>query len=288
MPEILPPSTLLNKNSEQTTEMCVKAWRNQGHVEPIMRRMFAAAAQRAIDIRVPLIEDIESTGIDKYYYQFATLSDGRTISLRQLLEFPLYQADLPIEQAGIPDNQRLSREHTVSLRVGGPQLGYGTDDSLDISRYSFSGDGQYDGKRAYGLVARKDATPESVKIIERIETKLEPVDGEYDSSINSSVQSVDEYLLKINSWTPNLSRLGRPDITLPRQTRPTFHYLDASTGERGSLGAYNEKTNVADSGRRLSRMAELATMLLNLESFVDDENGAYQLESKRIIPELEQ
>ena len=257
-------------------DMRIAAWSHGDHVKPIMVRMFAAAAQYAMDLRVPLIDDIEATGIEKFYYQHASLTDGRSIKLQDLLEFPLYSAELPVAQSGLPDDQQLSREYSITLRVGGNQLMFGTDDSLDLwmENIGWSGDGSWEGKRAYDRVLQRDAVPETVKIIEKVETGFGPIDDLSSShrDKNTYVSTVDEYYLKTNSWIPNLRHFGRPDIELPRITDISFNYYSENENSRGHIEKYgtmsDDKVAVA---RRLARLAQIASRFFDLGAYTDEE-----------------
>lgn len=267
-------------------DMRIAAWSHGDHIKPIMVRMFAAAAQYAMNLRAPLIDDIEQAGIEKYYYQYATLADGRSIKLQDLLEFPLYRAELPVAQSGLPEDQQLSREYSVTLRVGGSQLLFGTDDSLDLwmQNIGWSGDGSWEGKRAYDRVLRKDAVPETVKFIEKVETGFGPIDDLGDGRRDKSTYTatLDEYYLKTNSWIPNLGHFGRPDVELPRITDISFQYISADG--RGQIEKYgtmsDDKVAVA---RRLARLTQIASRFFDLGAYSDGET-----ESMRAIASVSQ
>lgn len=276
MTEFLPPEALVAKNEEQTMGMRIAAWSHRDHIKPIMVRMFASAAQYAMNLRAPLIDDIEATGIKKFYYQYAKLTDGRSVKLQDLLEFPLYSAKLPVTQSGLPDDQQLSREYSITLRVGGQQLRFGTDDSLDLSMQNigWSGDGSWEGKHAYERVLRKDAVPETVKIIEKVDTGFGSIDNLHDShrSKDSYVTTVDEYYLKTSSWIPNLSYFGRPDVELPKITDISFNYYSENENSRGHIDKYGTMSdNKIAVARRLARLTQIASQFLDLGAYSAEE-----------------
>lgn len=274
MTEFSPPQTLVQQNEAMTMDMRINSWSHRDHIKPIMARMFVAAAQRAVEIRSEIIADINATGISKYYYEHAKLEDDRSVSLSDLLSFDLYRTELPVEQSGIADDQQLSREYSVIMRVGGDRLRFGTDNDLDLWMRNMGSDGAWVGERAFSGALQPDVVPETVRIIERVETGFGTIDGlrEKYRDRNSYTVSEDNYYLKTRSWIPNLSRLGRPDVELPKITDISFNYNTSYDDQKGHIDTYgsmsNDKLSVA---RRLARLTELASQFLDLGSIPADE-----------------
>ncbi len=254
MTEFSPPDALITQNEQATTQMRINAWSHGEHIKPIMIRMFAAAAKYAMGLRAEVINDIEETGIEKFYYQYATLNDGRSVNLASLLEFPLHTRQLSVDQAGLPEGQQLTREHSVALRIGGQQLEFGTDNNLKLSQLYMGNDGASIGQQAFNHVLRKDAVPETVKIIEQVTTRLKSVDNPHDYGV--CTETTDNYYLKTQTWIPNLSKLGRPDIELAKITDFSFSYDTSYSTQRGTIDKYGSMSDI-DCARRLARLVDI-------------------------------
>lgn len=259
MTEFSPPEALIAQNEQATTQMRINAWSHREHVKPIMARIFAAAARRAMELRAKLIDDMEATGIEKFYYQYATLTDRREVNLASLLHFPLHTHSLPVDQAGLPEGQQLTREYSVALRIGGAQLKFGTDTDLKLSQQYMDSDGASIGEQVFSHVLRKDAVPETLKVIEQVTTQLKTVDDPHDYGISTA--TTDNYYLKTQTWIPNLSKLGRPDIELGKITDISFSYNTSYDTRQGTIDKYGSMSDT-DCARRLTRLVEITRSLL--------------------------